>query len=68
MPATNIPTPAQVRAALKRLSHSQVVDLAKRSGLPFTTVWKIRSGTTTDPRLGTARKVMLHIAAAAKSA
>lgn len=46
---SNIPTPDQVRAALVGLKHAQVQDLALRSGVPFTTLWNIRSGITKNP-------------------
>jgi len=31
--------------------------LARESGVPFTTLWKVRSGDTTDPRIDTVRKL-----------
>lgn len=44
------------------MTHSQVQDLAVRSGAPFTTIWKIRSGETSDPRVTTVRAIWPHLA------
>lgn len=38
-----------------RLSHSEVRALSSRAGVPFTTIWKIRDGTTTNPGIETVR-------------
>ena len=35
------------------LSHAQMLALAKTAKVPFTTIWKIRGGVTTSPRLST---------------
>ena len=48
-----IPTALEVRGLLSELGHAQMQGLAKVSGVPFTTLWKIRSGETADPRLET---------------
>ena len=53
---TNIPTPADVRGRLELLGHAQMQALARDSGVPFTTLWKIRSGETDNPRLETVRQ------------
>lgn len=52
-----LPTAGQVRAKLRGLSHAEVKALAARTAVPFTTVWKIRSGETADPRLETVRAI-----------
>jgi predicted transcriptional regulator len=62
---TSIPSAAQVNAELMKLSHAQVVALAKASGVPFTTLWKIRGGETDNPRLETVRAFMPHLSAVA---
>lgn len=62
---TKIPSAATVRALLEPLTNSQLQTLAKRSGVPFGTLWKVRSGETSDPRLETVRKVLAHIRKAA---
>lgn len=57
----DIPTAATIRAALEALSHAQMQELARTSELPFTTLWKIRAGETTNPRLETVRQLLLHL-------
>ena len=52
----NLPPAAEVRALLERLTHAQVQQLSTDSGVPFTTLWKIRDGTTTNPGIETVRK------------
>ena len=53
----DIPTSSQLRAKLNALSWAQVQELCRKTGAPFTTVWKIRSGETADPRLETVRLI-----------
>ncbi len=48
-----IPTPQDVRDKLSALSHAQVLALAERTAVPFTTLWKVRTGETKNPRLET---------------
>jgi hypothetical protein len=52
-----IPSPADVRQRLEQLSWAEVQTLCHKCGAPFTTVWKIRGGETTDPRLETVRAI-----------
>lgn len=49
----NIPTPADIRARLTPMGHAQMQDLSRASGVPFTTLWKIRNGETVNPRIET---------------
>jgi predicted transcriptional regulator len=58
----HIPTTEEVRAQLGKLTHGAVSALAVRSGVPFTTLWKIRSGETKNPGLETVRQFGPHIA------
>ena len=51
----DIPTSSELRSKLTALSWAQVQELCRKTGAPFTTVWKIRSGETADPRLETVR-------------
>lgn len=53
----DIPTSSELREKLAALSWAQVQELCRKTGAPFTTVWKIRSGETTDPRLETVRLI-----------
>lgn len=52
-----IPSPAEVRQRLEKLSWAEVQALCQKCRAPFTTVWKLRSGETTDPRLETVRAI-----------
>lgn len=55
--AQEIPTPAQIRQRLEALSYAEVKALCEKRSVPFTTVWKLRSGETEDPRLETVRAI-----------
>lgn len=55
--STHIPSAAELRARLAELGHAQVQALAARASVPFTTLWKIRTGETADPRLETVRAI-----------
>jgi hypothetical protein len=48
-----IPTPVEVRDALRKYTHAEIVDLSGRSGSPVPTLWRIRSGQTKNPGIGT---------------
>ena len=61
-----IPRAADIRAQLEKLGHAQTQELARLSNVPFTTLWKIRSGETTNPRIDTVRQFMGHIEAASE--
>lgn len=52
-----IPSPAQVRALLAPMNQAQIQALADRSGVPFTTLLKVRTGETANPRLETVRAI-----------
>ena len=65
---TGIPSGTDVRHALLKLSHSQMGALAAASGVPFTTLWKMRSGETSNPGIETVRKFMPHVEAAKEAA
>lgn len=52
-----IPSSAEVRSRLQGLTHAELQGLATASQVPFTTLWKIRSGETSDPRLETVRQL-----------
>jgi len=51
-----IPSGEQVRARLAGLSNSQLGEISAASGVPFTTLWKIRAGQTLNPGIDTVRK------------
>lgn len=66
--ATNLPSAADVAESLKPLSNQQLEWLAVRSGVPYHTLLKIRSGETANPRIDTVRQFLCHVASAAKTA
>lgn len=53
---TSIPSAAELQSRLSGLSHAQMQRLARLSGVPFTTLWKIKAGPTTNPGIDTVRK------------
>ena len=62
---TNIPSAQEVRERLARLSRADLTALAKKTGVPFTTLQKIQRGETEDPRIETVRSVwpeLIHAA------
>ncbi len=61
---TTLPSAAEVARKLEPLSNQQLQRLADISGVPFTTLWKIRAAETTNPRLDTVVQFLPHIAAA----
>ena len=64
---SDIPTAAEIRRRLLSLSWAEVQELCKKTGAPFTTVWKIRAGDTTDPRLETVRAIWPDLPAQAEA-
>lgn len=58
-----LPSAADLRAMLSSLGHAQMQQMAARSGVPFTTLWKLRSGETDNPRLETVRSLLPHLLA-----
>lgn len=62
----SIPTAQQVRAALQPLTLKQLDVLAGLSGVPATTIYKIKRGETPNPGIETVGKFMPHIARAAQ--
>jgi predicted transcriptional regulator len=65
---TSIPSPDQVRKRLAALGHADIKALADKTGAPFTTLWKIRAGDTTNPRIDTVRAIWPELIAADKGA
>lgn len=53
---TDLPSTEAVRDRLKQLKGIDIDDLAGRSGVPASTLWKIRTGVTPNPGLETVRK------------
>lgn len=59
--STSIPTAADVRATLQALTAKQLQALSGLSGVPVTTLYNVRNGTTKDPRLDTVGAFMPHL-------
>jgi predicted transcriptional regulator len=55
--STTIPSPAEVRAKLAPMSLAKLEELATRTGVPFTTLVKLRNGQTENPRLETVHAI-----------
>jgi predicted transcriptional regulator len=54
--ADQIPSLQTIRERMKDMGHAEVQALAKKSGVPFTTLWKIKVGPTANPGVETVRK------------
>jgi hypothetical protein len=57
---TKIPPISEIKGRLESLSHAEILTLSKISTVPFTTIWKIRAGDTTNPGIETVRKFAQH--------
>jgi predicted transcriptional regulator len=64
---TDLPTIEQVRAALAPLTLKQLDVLEELSGVPATTIYKIKRGETANPGLETVRQFVQHIEQAASA-
>ena len=58
---SHIPPAQEVRERLALLARSDLIALAHKSGVPFTTLQKIQRGETEDPRIETVRAVWPHV-------
>ena len=65
--AKTTPLDFDFRLRLEPLGHAGLQELARISGVPFTTLWKIRSGESENPRIETVKKFAPHINAAQKA-
>lgn len=64
---STIPSAQEVREGLRGLEPGKVRDLASASGVPFTTLWKMRSGETKNPGIDTVRKVYTQLQSEARA-
>lgn len=64
----SIPDASAVADKLRPLNYQQLEDLARRSGVPFHTLRKIRDRETRNPRIETVRQFWPHVSAALKAA
>ena len=56
-----IPPASDFQAQLAELTHAEMQGLASLSGVPFTTLWKIRDGSTKNPGIETVRLFAQHL-------
>ena len=56
-PALNIPSVSELVEPLKGLKRGELELEAKAAGMAFNTLWKLVTGRTPNPRIGTARKL-----------
>ena len=61
MRKVNIPSAAEIQIALQAFSYAQMRDLSERSGVPFTTLWKVRGEETNNPRIESVRAFWPHV-------
>jgi hypothetical protein len=62
--ALKTPTSAQVRELLAGFTLKQLETLAELSGVPFTTLYKIKNEDTKNPGIDTVHKFLPHVSAA----
>lgn len=65
--ASQIPSAADFRARLQKLSWSDLQALCIKHETPFSTVWKIRQGQTVDPGIEMVRHLWPHLPEADKA-
>jgi predicted transcriptional regulator len=63
-----VPSISEVRALLAPLTLKQIDELAALSGVPATTIYKIKLADTENPGIETVRKFLPHVAAVLKGA
>jgi hypothetical protein len=61
-----IPSAEEIRAALAPLTLKQLDYLADLSGVPVTTIYKIKLAETANPGIETVRKFLPHVARASQ--
>lgn len=66
--ANQIPSAVELKTKLAPLGHKDVRELAQASGVPFTTLLKVKDGTTTNPGVETVRKFWPHLLRLTKKA
>jgi predicted transcriptional regulator len=63
-----MPSVEQVRAALAPFNLKQIDRLSELSGVPATTIYKIKRGETQNPGIETLRQFLPHVSAALDAA
>jgi predicted transcriptional regulator len=57
----HIPSGADLTEKLAPMTWAQLRKLATDANVPFTTLWKLRIGATTNPRVETVTKLWPHL-------
>lgn len=65
---TQIPLTLDFKQRLESFGHSGVQELSRLSGVPFTTLWKIRTGETANPGIETVKLFAAHLDAVGEKA
>ncbi len=60
-----IPSAAEVRDMLQPYDTGAMRALAQQSGVPFTTLWKVKAGVTRNPGIETVRAFIGYLSAPA---
>ena len=63
---STIPEISAIKDDLQGFGHADMQELSRKSGVPFTTLWKIRDGTTANPGIETVRSFYPHMLAHVK--
>lgn len=58
---TNIPSSQELRELLAPLRTADLRRISQASGVPFGTLWKVRSGETENPGIETVRLFLAHL-------
>lgn len=58
---TEIPSIQQIQAVLQALPKGELTRISRDSGVPFGTLWKVRSGETPNPGIETVRSFLPHL-------
>lgn len=64
----HLPSAEEVRSHLAPLTMKQIGRLSELSGVPSTTIYKIKRGETDNPGMETVRKFLPHIASSIEAA
>ena len=64
----SIPSAQEVRALLAPLTLKGLEAVSAVSGVPFTTIYKIQRGETSNPGIETVRKFLPHVESAREAA
>lgn len=57
----NIPSAKELRELLAPMRYSDIRRISEASGVPFGTLWKVRSGETENPGIETVRSFLAHM-------